>query len=254
MAKVSSKVRIKTGTRPGTKSIAHVNASRTSAQRAQANKDYNDQIAQMSFLARDELLADAPMADDSCDASFDLGGATGNSDSEWSDEEMDINHEDGFLAFLHAGGEAVFHKIWERTKPGSERGLAQAPPPCSEAGGFLGFRFDGPVSTAPDIPGVWNIEVLGFSESGPRPFVYTSTSRNANETLLHHGYVGGSPDQPTIAFSGHTFEIYRQVHRVCPRFSLEGLAKVLGHLHMRPCRSYLAEQLSTAYDAYLAII
>ncbi|KAF8184387.1 hypothetical protein K438DRAFT_1766459 [Mycena galopus ATCC 62051] len=252
--KVSSKVRIKTGTRPGTKSTARVNASRTSAQRAQANKDYNDQIAQMSFLARDELLADTPMADDSCDASFDLGGATGNSDSEWSDEEMDINHEDGFLAFppgeeallqSHAGGEAVFHKIWERTKPGrgdSRRcrhrvqkqvdSWARQMPSLIDA--YLLSRFGGPVSTAPDIPGVWNIEVLGFSESGLRPFVYTSTSRNANETLLRHGYVGGSPDQPTIAFSVYTFEIYRQVHRVCPRFSLEGLAKVLGHLHMRP--------------------
>jgi hypothetical protein len=67
-----------------------------------------------------------------------------------------------------------------------------------------------------------------------------------------------------------TFEIYRQVHRVCPRFSLDALAKTLNHLHrvrwlvnpqnssinitQVPKRPYLAEQLSTAYDAYLAIL
>lgn len=56
-------------------------------------------------------------------------------------------------------------------------------------------------------------------------------SKNANETLLQHGYIGGSPDQPAIAFSIKTFEIYRQIHRVCPRFSIDGLAKSLNYLH-----------------------
>ncbi|KAJ6455539.1 hypothetical protein C8R47DRAFT_996729 [Mycena vitilis] len=81
-----------------------------------------------------------------------------------------------------------------------------------------------------------------------------SQSTNANATLLRHGYIGGSPDQPTIAFSLQTLEIYRQIHRVCPRFSLDGLSKALNYLHKSPRRAYLGEQLSTAYDAYLAIL
>jgi hypothetical protein len=67
-------------------------------------------------------------------------------------------------------------------------------------------------------------------ESGMKPFAYTTESKNANETLLRHGYLGGSPDQPSVAFSVQMFEIYRQVHRVCPRFSLEGLSKVICYL------------------------
>ncbi|KAJ6536526.1 hypothetical protein DFH09DRAFT_841192, partial [Mycena vulgaris] len=69
-----------------------------------------------------------------------------------------------------------------------------------------------------------------------------------------HGYIGGSPDQPAITFSLQTFEIYRQIHRVCLRFSMDGLAKTLNHLHRMPRRPYLAEQLTTAYDTYLAIL
>ncbi|KAJ7701644.1 hypothetical protein B0H14DRAFT_2416974 [Mycena olivaceomarginata] len=50
------------------------------------------------------------------------------------------------------------------------------------------------------------------------------------------------------------FEIYWQVHRVCPRFSLEGSSKVICYLQKSPRRPYLAEQLSTAYDTYLVIL
>ncbi|KAJ7473498.1 hypothetical protein FB451DRAFT_1133999 [Mycena latifolia] len=86
-------------------------------------------------------------------------------------------------------------------------------------------------------------------------FSHAADSISANETLIRHGYIGGSPDQPVIAFSLQTFEIYRQVHCVCPRFSMEALAKTLNHLHrVYSTQRYLAEQLTTAYDAYLAIL
>ncbi|KAJ7602643.1 hypothetical protein DFH06DRAFT_1276325 [Mycena polygramma] len=57
-----------------------------------------------------------------------------------------------------------------------------------------------------------------------------------------------------LAFPLHLFEVYRQQHRVCPRFSIDGLARTLHHLHNVPRKNYLGEQISTAYDAYLAIM
>ncbi|KAF8156234.1 hypothetical protein K438DRAFT_1621664 [Mycena galopus ATCC 62051] len=212
------------------------------------------------------------------DGSFDLGGDASDN-SEWdSDNEMDVDESafntfpPGEEAFLqsHAGGEAIFQRIWEtaehgysiyrRGDPRTRRHRVQKQvdswtrqmPDLIDA--YLALKEVGRASTAEDLPEAWPLNVLGFSESGIQLFAYINASKNANETLLRHGYIGGSPDQPTIAFSVKTFEIYRQVHRVCPRFSLDSLAKTLNHLHRVPKRPYLTEQLSTAYDAYLAIL
>ncbi|KAJ6616882.1 hypothetical protein B0H10DRAFT_1798466 [Mycena sp. CBHHK59/15] len=85
-------------------------------------------------------------------------------------------------------------------------------------------------------------------------FSHTPTSTSANEALIRHGFIGCSPDQPALAFPLRLFEVYRQLHRVCPRFSLDALSKTLAYLHFGPRKSALASQLSTAYDAYLEII
>ena len=69
------------------------------------------------------------------------------------------------------------------------------------------------------------------AERGPTQFVHPINARSVNETLARHGFLGASPDKPTIAFSFSLFEIYRQLHRVCPRFSIDALSKSLSHLH-----------------------
>jgi hypothetical protein len=78
----------------------------------------------MSFLQREELLADVPMSDARFDSSFDLNNDTGD----WSDDDdMAVDGEDGFttlppgeegLLQSHAGGEVIFHQIWDKAKPG----------------------------------------------------------------------------------------------------------------------------------------
>jgi hypothetical protein len=79
---------------------------------------------EMGFLQREELLKDSEKSQMDYDGSFDLGG-NASDDSEWdSDMEMDVD-ESGFNtlppgeeAFLqsHAGGEAIFQKIWDRAE------------------------------------------------------------------------------------------------------------------------------------------
>jgi hypothetical protein len=236
---------------------------------------------ELSFIQREEYLVDDPMSG-SYDASFDLD----DSDETWTDDEMEVDGENGFKTFppgeegllqSNAGGEAVFLKVWEQAKPGFvgfklpafwtnsqnmfRRGdtrrrryriqrqvdsWTRQLPTLVDA--YLLAKQNGSLLTGENDPGVWSIQVLGFSgvqyvvpviksylcylETGLKHFSYTSESKNANETLIRHGYIGGSPDQPTIAFPLETFQIYRQTHRVCPRFSIDGLAKVLRYLHM----------------------
>jgi hypothetical protein len=136
-----------------------------------------------------------------------------------------------------------------------------------------------------DVPGAWPLAVIGLDgtfrltcgrisanlilERGMHLFSHCNTSSSANETLVLHGFLGCAPSQPALAFPLRLFEIYRQLHRVCPRFSLDALSKTLTHLHyvymsslcpaitealQGPRKSALQSQLSTAYDAYLEII
>lgn len=62
-------------------------------------------------------------------------------------------------------------------------------------------------------------------------FSHDPDAKFTNETLARHGFIGATPDKPVIAFSFKLFEIYRQLHRVCPRLSFDALSACLSHLH-----------------------
>ena len=115
--------------------------------------------------------------------------------------------------------------------------------------------------------------LLGTLARGLHPFTHTQSTRFASVTLILSGYIGASPDQPTLAFSIQLLAFYRQLRCVHPRFSFDAFAKCLNHFHsvskyycrchivgtishmyQVPHSPYLADQLSNAYDCYLAII
>jgi hypothetical protein len=62
-------------------------------------------------------------------------------------------------------------------------------------------------------------------------FSHAPDAKFTNETLARHGFIGATPDKPVIAFSFKLFAIYRQLHRICPRLSLDALSTCLSHLH-----------------------
>ncbi|KAJ6631847.1 hypothetical protein B0H10DRAFT_1937603 [Mycena sp. CBHHK59/15] len=211
--------------------------NKTPAQRLAAQRAYNDTVAGLSFVQHQELgvLDDVDMPY-TYDDSFDLGGPDND---DWEDipqgyctlppgEEAALNS--------HAGGEALLHQMME-----SLNLLVDA---------FLQYKNIGCI----EIEGQWPLRVVGFEESGIQLFSHPPDAQRGNETLLRHGYLGGSPERPSIAFSIRTLEIYRQIHRVCPRYTIDSLAKTLSYLHKVPRKAYLAEQLTTTYDAYLAIL
>ena len=74
-----------------------------------------------------------------------------------------------------------------------------------------------------------------FKESRSQSFVHPSDAKYTNETLVRNGYLGASPDQPTLAFNFNVFEVYRQLHRVCPHLGIDGFTRALNHLHKVMC-------------------
>ncbi|KAJ6617355.1 hypothetical protein B0H10DRAFT_2434508 [Mycena sp. CBHHK59/15] len=262
---LSSHHRVSYGNRNSLRNIKTIPLNKTATQIQREKEKYTQQLTSLSFIQREELFGhgiyDIDMADEPESFTAD----------NWMD--IDSDEEEAFRAppvgeegmyHSHAGKEAIFHQIWDKCKPGRgdpRRRLMRVQnmvnswrdqmPSLVEA--YLELKANGPVNSD-GCTDAWSIETLGFDERGTRAFVHLDGMRCTNETLLRHAYIGASPEKVSLAFPLRLFEVYRQIHRTCPRFSLDTLSKTLTNLHHYPRRSSLAEQLTTAYDAYLEVI
>ncbi|KAJ7753384.1 hypothetical protein DFH07DRAFT_960224 [Mycena maculata] len=237
--------------------IINVKANRSGAQLAEERRAFNNQIA---FLpSRADLLGEDSVM-------YDPDDTAGWRDLD-SDEEEALARlppgEEGIL-HSHAGLDANFHDIFDGVRPG--RGdlrirddrvqkvvdsWRRQMPELVDA--YLDLKAHG-AQVSDEEASAWPLPVLGFDEHGDHLFSFTPSSRTANAALIRHGYIGSAPERPGFAFPIRLFEIYRQLHRVCPRFSLDALSKALTHLHYGPRKSSLQDQLVIAYDAYIEVM
>ncbi|KAK7016037.1 hypothetical protein R3P38DRAFT_3321519 [Favolaschia claudopus] len=252
--------------RPGRGNPAQrVPINKTGAEIKQAREKHKERIAALSFVQREAFLGDGEHDIEMADAP-EYYPADGWQDMD-SDDEDALQQlppgEEGHL-HSHAGKEATFHQIFDKCRPGRGDPRRRATrvqttinawreqiPLLTDT--YLQLKAVGPLDSD-EVQGGWEIEVIGFDEFTSRRFMHVTDARRTNETLLKYGYLGASPEKVSLAFPIHLFEIYRQIHRVCPRYTISSLSTTLTNLHERPRRSNLAEQLSTAYDAYLEII
>ncbi|KAJ7692021.1 hypothetical protein B0H14DRAFT_3531662 [Mycena olivaceomarginata] len=239
--------------RPGfTNLTKRIPINKTGAQIKQAREAQKQRIA--ALVQREALLGQG-------DHDIEMPDAPEYHTTDWQDIDSDDDEalqqlppgEEGYY-HSHIGKEAVFEEIFSKCQPG--RGDARRRAlrvqntidswkeqlPCL-VDAYLKLKRDGAMDaeTTPE-------------EYGPHSFVHAPDAKRTNETLLHHGYIGASPEKVSLAFPIRLFEVFRQVHRVCPRYSLSALSTTLTNLHETPRRTSLAEQLSTAYDAYLEIL
>ncbi|KAF7371508.1 hypothetical protein MVEN_00005600 [Mycena venus] len=262
-AGLSSSYKISFGDSKTTKKVS---LNKANDERHKKQKIINEQLSALSFTARQELIGDGQYDIDMgvIPESYDLDGNNGWQDID-SDEEEALSRpppgEEGFN-HSHAGKEDVFHQIYDQCVPGRHDSRKRTlrvqrtvdawrriMPELVDA--YLALKMNGPVDSSENSE-AWILPVIGFDELGDRRFIHTGVTANA--TLIQHGYLGASPERVTRAFPIRLFEIYRQLHRVCPRFTLDALGKTLTHLHQGPRLKTLTDQLSTAYDAYLEIL
>ncbi|KIY47957.1 hypothetical protein FISHEDRAFT_44267 [Fistulina hepatica ATCC 64428] len=120
---------------------------------------------------------------------------------------------------------------------------------------YLHWKVHGtPVEEASDLVApTFSIMVYSFRGIRQEFFCSSAGSASINETLVLHGLIGSAPETPRVAFTFNFLETFRQLHRVCPRLSLDAVARTLHNLHQRPRKPYLTQQLSNAYDVYLSI-
>ncbi|KAJ6456755.1 hypothetical protein C8R45DRAFT_943578 [Mycena sanguinolenta] len=225
---LSSRHRISYGNHGAIRNVTTVPINKTGTQIQKEKEKYARQLASLSFTQREELFGhghyDIDMPEEP--EHFRTDG--------WMD--IDSDEEEAFRApavgeealyHSHAGKEAIFHEIFDKCKPGRGdprrrtmrvQNMVNAwksqMPRLVDA--YLQLKMDGAVNSDAAAE-TWRIEALGFDEKGLRVFSHLNGTECTNETLIRHGYLGASPEK-------------------------------------YPRRSSLAEQLTTAYDAYLEII
>ncbi|OBZ74171.1 hypothetical protein A0H81_06337 [Grifola frondosa] len=100
----------------------------------------------------------------------------------------------------------------------------------------------------------WEMFVIDFFGTSTTWFTSSSVSERTNVTLAIGGYLGTAPRHPTVAVSFQVLEAYRQLHRVCPRLSIQGIVRALCYLHLVPYSRTLVDQFSISFDVYLDIL
>ncbi|KAG1884158.1 hypothetical protein F4604DRAFT_1920002 [Suillus subluteus] len=84
--------------------------------------------------------------------------------------------------------------------------------------------------------------------------IHQAPDELANVSLIKAGFLGCSPQQPTTAIALECLELYHQIHRRKPSFSVQAMVKVLCALHKRTYFQSFRDQFAIAFDAYLDIL
>ncbi|KAG6895281.1 hypothetical protein C0992_002165 [Termitomyces sp. T32_za158] len=82
----------------------------------------------------------------------------------------------------------------------------------------------------------------------------TESTKSISVALVQQGYLGTTPERPSLAVSLRTLELYYWIRRRKPSFSIEAFAKVLCDLYMIPYHRRYRDGLSNTFDVYLAIL
>ncbi|KAJ3717729.1 hypothetical protein C8R42DRAFT_610832 [Lentinula raphanica] len=76
---------------------------------------------------------------------------------------------------------------------------------------------------------------------------------NAAVALVCAGYLGTAPEQPSLAISLQTLELFHTLRLFKPSLSIEAFAKTICHSYSIPYRRGHRAELSNAFDIYLTI-
>ncbi|KAF7292672.1 hypothetical protein MIND_01165400 [Mycena indigotica] len=254
----------------GVGSRTKISANKMLTQRESDRRRQAQLLSSLSYTQRQELIG-AGNYDIEMGEAPDYYDAADEQPQSWqplNEQEVEaLRHlppgEEGYFN-SNEGKEAAFHEILAKCQPKRAdlrtrnmrvqemiNAWQQSMESLTDA--YLDFKLHGPPDTDPQVAS-WSVEIIGFDEFGPHQFSHIEGARYVNQSLLRHGYIGAAPIRVTRAFPIRTLEIYRQIHRVCPRYTIDTWSKTLTNLHEKARISNLTEQLSTAYDAYLELL
>lgn len=96
---------------------------------------------------------------------------------------------------------------------------------------YIGWRYGLTASTAADESFAFSINTLDVYLLEIETTVKRSPDTKASIALVHAGYLGTVPEQPSLAVSLRTLELYHTLRLFKPSFSIEAFAKAMCHLY-----------------------
>ncbi|KAF7326889.1 hypothetical protein MVEN_02582800 [Mycena venus] len=235
--------------------------NKTGAQIRQAHEQAKRRVAALSFVQQNALLGQGDHDIEMPDAPdyYSADRQDVDSDDEGALKQLPPGEEGYYHS--HAGNEAVFQEIFEKCQPrrGDPRRRANRVQTTIDSwkeqmpylvDAYLKLKTEGPVSSETTAGG-WEIEVIGLDATTSPTRIMPGARMKPSSGM---GTSVPAWKKVSLAFPIRLFEVFRQIHRICPRYSLSGLSTTLTNVHESLRRAPLAEQLSTAYDTYLEVI
>ncbi|KAJ7852551.1 hypothetical protein B0H13DRAFT_2238171 [Mycena leptocephala] len=101
----------------------------------------------------------------------------------------------------------------------------------------------------------WGLQVGDNLEGALPPLAMPLVEKFYDITLVDiFRVIPCAPWTPTIGFSTRVLELFRVAHLRTPTLAIQSWVKTLADLHGLPFKPYRVQQLSVAYDLYLAIL
>ncbi|EIW83897.1 hypothetical protein CONPUDRAFT_150945 [Coniophora puteana RWD-64-598 SS2] len=235
-----------------------------------------------------QVLAEVTHDDDDDDqhhgfTTFEAHEDTQTSEGQWVDEDEDIA-TDEFMAAVqeHARNKlnaSQDHRTWRHRLRRAQENLLPSIPGMTA--GYLRWMYPPPIHTSssplPSDPTLTDTSMDSMDPPQPRTSsqgadwsfkiavidIYTLDTLatiprsedcpSTSEALASAGYIGTTPDSPTLAFSIRTLELYRRLRLRKASFSVEAFSKVICDLYAWSYRRTYRTALANAFDAYLLV-
>ncbi|KAJ3757668.1 hypothetical protein EV360DRAFT_45540 [Lentinula raphanica] len=99
----------------------------------------------------------------------------------------------------------------------------------------------------------FTIKVVNLYTLRNEEYINRGEDTNAAVALVRAGYLGTAPEQPSLAISLQTLELFHTLRLFKPSLSIEAFAKTICHVYSVPYRRSHRTDLSNAFDIYLTI-
>ncbi|KAF7970980.1 hypothetical protein HWV62_22471 [Athelia sp. TMB] len=129
---------------------------------------------------------------------------------------------------------------------------------------FLAWKYGAPASepdseamdatSESEYGSVFHVTAIGIMTRERLRSIHQKPDELANVSLLRQGFLGCSPETPSVAFSLDALELYHRLRRRHGQLSVQTMARVFCDLHDYTYHTCHRDQLNIAFDAYLDIL
>ncbi|KAJ3817842.1 hypothetical protein F5880DRAFT_1626200 [Lentinula raphanica] len=118
---------------------------------------------------------------------------------------------------------------------------------------YIAWKYKSYTPSPPHPEYEFSIDVVDIYTLNRSAIISRDAETSASKALLQAGYLGTSPEQPSLAVSLRTLELFYTLRLFKPNFSVEAFAKAICHQYSVPYRRGYRTALSDTFDIYLAI-